>query len=380
MAYQKLQALLDSAPNTSHWDWSFVARETTFTRVVDIHENVETWARTPHVATGYAQNILWWDPTWMFNYKSGPVSTVKSKAPNVRTACPWQTITISTSEIQFPRLESYKTFRYDSTNSNASLAVRPDTWSQDDVSFISPDLIRTVWNDGAQDIDAVTAGLMVLAPLVNSNDTTRSALGCSINARWDESHHVQSDGPLDTAISADVIGPRYDDSGGSGFLSAKTSDWKNIKANMGWLEALTPIVLYLSPVLNITSPASTIANLLMSTGHTYLPPIDSVENRYGANPYQFWEFVIATYFAEGVTRVGYSQQLESAILFIDGLNSGAHECNIPVPVAWHNVNICPEDRPKGVNLTNFLLEGQFTGGKFFQFNNSYSPSALLSYS
>ena len=110
----------------------------------------------------------------------GRVSTVKSKAPNVRTACLWQTIKTNTSEIQFPKLESYETFRYDS---NTSVAIQPDTWSHDNVSFISPDIVRTVWIDGAQDINAVTAGLVILAPLIKPNGTTRSALGCSIDAR-----------------------------------------------------------------------------------------------------------------------------------------------------------------------------------------------------
>ncbi len=288
-------------------------------------------------------------------------------ASNVRTACLWQTIMTNTSEVQIPRLESYKTYRYDSS---ASLAVQPDTWSQDNVSFVSPDLVRTVWVDGAQDIDAVTAGLIILAPLINSNDTTRSALGCSIDARWDESHHVQSDGLLDITISADVVGPRHDDGGGSGFLPANNSDWKNIKATMDWLEALTPTVPYLSPTLDLTSPASTIANLLMSTGHAYFQPIDSVENGYGANPYQFWESVIATYFAEGVARVGYSQQLESTF-FVEGSDPGTHQCIVFIPPAWHNLNICPEDRPKGVNLTSFFLQGQIMRSKFPQFNTSY---------
>ena len=362
-----MQALLDSARDTNHWDWSFIAREETFARLVWVHEHIEMWARTPHVATGYVQNILWWDQPWFPKYTEPRVSTVKSNAANVRTACLWQTIATNTSEIQLPDLELYKTYRYDS---NASLAVKPDIWSQDDVSFISPDLVRTVWIDGAQDIDAVTAGLIILAPLMNSNDTTRSALGCSIDARWDESHHVQSDGPLDIAISADVVGQRHDDGTGSGFLPANNSDWKTIKATMDWLEALTPTVPYLSPTLELTSPASTIANLLMNTGHTQFPPIDSVENGYGANPYQFWESTIATYFAEGVARVGYSQQLESPVFFVEESSRGTDQCTISVPVIGHNVDICPEDRPTGVNLTAFSLQGQITGSKFPHFNSS----------
>ncbi len=366
-AYQKMQALLDSAPDTTHWDWSFIAREETFARLVNVHEHVEMWARSPHVATGYVQNILWWDQPWFPKYTEGRVSTVKSNAPNVRTACLWQTIATNTSEIQVPQLESYKTYHY---GSNASLAVKPDTWSQDNVSFISPDLVRTVWVDGAQEIDAVTAGLIILAPLTNSNDTTRSALGCSIDARWDESHHVQSDGPLDIAISADVVDQRHDDSGGSEFLPANNSDWKNIKATMDWLEALTPDVPYLSPTLNLTSPASTIANLFMSTGHTHFPSLDSVENGYGANPYQFWESVIATYFAEGVARVGYSQQLGSPVFFVEGSSAGTNQCTRYIPVPGRNIDTCSEDRPTGINLTAFSLQGQIMGSEFPQFNPS----------
>ena len=360
-AYQKMQALLDSSPDTSHWDWSFVVRDKTFTRLVDIHEHIETWARTPHVATAYVQNILWWDPTWFPQYTSPRVSNVESKASNVRTACLWQTIMTNTSEVQVPQLESYGTYHYDF---NVSITIQPDIWSQDNVSFTSPDQVRTVWIDGAQNIDAITAGLIVLAPLIHSNDKTRPALGCSIDARWDESHHVQSDGPLDITISADVIGPREDDSGGSGFLPANNSDWKNIKATMDWLEALTPTVPYLSPTLNMTNPASTIANLLMSSDHTHIPPIDSVEDGYGAFPYQFWESVIATYFAEGVARVGYSQQLEPAVHFVDGSNPGTSQCVISIPVVWQDLDICSEDRPKGANLTPFSLQGQITGSMY----------------
>ncbi|KAL8731086.1 MAG: hypothetical protein Q9181_004432 [Wetmoreana brouardii] len=360
-----MHALLDSAPATSHWDWTFIAREKTFARVVQVHEHIETWARTSHVATGYVQYILWWDSSW-FGSETGPrVSVIKSKAPNVRAACLWQEIATDTDNIQFPRLESFRTYHYDL---NTSVAVSPNTWSRDNVSFISPDQVRTVWIDGAQIIDAVTAGIVILAPLTNSNDTTRSALGCSIDARWDESHHVQSDGPLNIAISADVIGARPDDSGGSGFLPSNTSDWKNIKANMDWLEALTPIVPSLPSTSDLSNSTSTIADLLTTTNHMRILPIESAEDGYGVrsgndSPYQFWEFLLATYFAEGVARVGYSEQLDSDVFFVDGVHPGTKDCVEYFPVPLHDVNKCPEDRPKGASLTMFRIEGKRTGIK-----------------
>ena len=363
-----MQNLFDNSWDISHEDWSFIARENTFAREVIVHEHIETWARTPHVATGFVQNILWWDTAWLNKFNSKRVSTVKSKAPNVRTACHLQTIASNTSEIQFPRLESFKTYRYDFT---ASVAIQPGIWSQNHVSFAGPDLVRTIWIDGAQNIDAVTAGLMILAPLNNSKDTSRSALACSIDARWDESYHVQSDGPLDNAITVDVVGPRHDDGEGSGFLPANNSGWKNIKANIDWLEALTPISPFSYSKLNLTSNVSTIAHLLMSTDHALFAPTDSDKNEFKANPYHFWEFLIAAYFADGVARIGYAQQLESAAIFVERPDSEAHRCVFLTPPASLNLDICPEDRPKGVNLTAFSLQGRITNSELPQFLNVY---------
>lgn len=281
-------------------------------------------------------------------------------------------MTINTIQVQFPLLELYRTYFY---NTAASVTVKPDVWSQNNASFVNPDqVVRTVWIDGAQSIEAVTAGLVVLGPLASPNETVRPALACSIDARWADSNHIQSDGPLNIAISADVKHPRHDDGSGSGFLPANNSHWKHIKASMAWLDALTPTVPYLSSTLDLTSPASTIANLLMSTEHAQLLPIDSFEHRYQDAPYQFWEFLIATYFADGVARVGYSRQLSSSIFFVEGSDREGHDCVKSISVAGHNVSTCPEDRPQSANLTAFSLEGQLTGSKFLSSGGLGSPS------
>ncbi|KAF7506008.1 hypothetical protein GJ744_012355 [Endocarpon pusillum] len=355
---KKMQGLLGSAPDTAHWDWTVIFRENSVARVLALHENIETWTRAPHVATAYVQDIFWWDPTWFLRFRVSPngrVSVVKSQAANVRTACLWQNVTINTIQVQFPLLELYRTYFYHTT---ASVTVKPEIWSQDNACFVDPDLVRTIWIDGAQSIEAVTAGLVVLGPLASLNETMRPALACSIDARWGDSNHIQSDGPLNIAITADVRYPRHDDRSGSGFLPANDSHWKHIKASMAWLDALTPTIPYQSPALNLTRPASTIANLLMSTGHIKLRPIDSVEHGYKDAPYQFWESLIATYFADGVARVGYSRQLSSPLHFVEGSDRGGPDCIKNITIAKHNVNTCPEDRPKSANLTAFSLEGQ----------------------
>ena len=363
-AYQKMQALLDSTPNTAHWDWTVIFRENSVARVLALHERIETWARAPHVATAYVQNIFWWDSTWFSRFRQGPsgrISAVESRAANVRTACFWQNVTINTIQVQFPLLELYRTYFYSTT---APIAVRPDIWSQDNVSFVDPDFVRTVWIDGAQSIEAVTAGLVVLGPLSSPKETVRPALACSIDVRWGDSNHIQSDGPLDIAITADVRHPRHDDGSGSGFLPANNSHWKHIKASKVWLDALTPTVPYLSPALALTRGASTIANLLWTTEHRQLQSIDSFEHGYQDAPYQFWESLIATYFADGVARVGYSRQLSSPFFFVEGSDREGRDCVKNIFVARRNVSTCPEGKPKSANLTAFSLEGQLNGSKF----------------
>ena len=166
-----------------------------------------------------------------------------------------------------------------------------------------------------------------------------------------------------------MISPRQNDGMGDGFLPANNSDWKNINATMDWLQHLTPAVPYLSSTLGLNSAASTIANLLMSTEHTQIPPIGDVENgciedEDGVRPYSFWEFVVAAYFAEGVARVGYAKQTEFPGVFIEGSSPGSSPCNGFIPAAWHNHNVCPESRPRDANLTAFSLRGQNVGGMF----------------
>ncbi|KAL8828196.1 MAG: hypothetical protein Q9191_002735, partial [Dirinaria sp. TL-2023a] len=355
-AYQKMQALLDSSSNTVHQEWTSIFRESTFARVITLHEHIETWTRAPHLATGYVQNILWWDPTWFFPIRlslNGRTSVIKSQAPNVRTVCLGQKVTISTTQVEFPLLELDTTYL---NNATAVVTVEPQIWSQDNRSFVDEHFVRTVWVDGAQNIEAVTAGLVVLEPLQTPNDTVRSALACSVDARWGDSNHTQADGLLDIAISADERYLRRDDRSGSGFRPANNSHWRHVKASMAWLDALTPTVPYLSPTLELTQSASTIANLLTSTGHTQLPPIDGFLRGHQDSPYEFWESLIATYFADGVARVGYSRQLDSPLFFVDGSLRDGHDCVKTIPAVGLNVSTCPDDRPVS-GLTGFSLTG-----------------------
>ena len=387
-AYQKLQGLLDSAPDISFWDWTFVAREPQFARLmtveemagyVDPHGNAphETWATAPHAATGFVQNKHWWDRTWFEKYpqsQNGRTSQIKSKSATARTVCRWQGITINTTEVGFPTLEAFKTYFHDA---NTPITVSQSTWSQDGVSFSDSDIVSTVWIEGAQTIGPVTAGLVILAPLSTPNDTSRSALACSIDARWAESYSTQSDGLLDIAISSELLSRRRQDVKGSGFglLAANNSDWVDIKADMDWLAALTPVVPYLEPNLQLSKPASTIANLLMSTNHENIVPIDTISGGYGSAPYHFWEFLISAYFADGVSRVGYAQQLQSTAFYIDGSTTADSKCTNGTVFT---PEICSGPPPTDGQYTGLHLQGELIDSKSPSQSSVYAQFDLLS--
>lgn len=127
----------------------------------------------------------------------------------------WQNTTTQTNKVQLAFLKSYKTYRNDIF---LPLTVQPSTWSEDNFSFVDPNIVKTVWTDSAQIVDAVTAGLIIGVPLNITNDTISFCFRVLVDARGDESHHVQTDGPLDLAMYADVTGLRKDDSMSSGFL------------------------------------------------------------------------------------------------------------------------------------------------------------------
>ena len=111
----------------------------------------------------------------------------------------------------------------------------------------------------------------------------------------------------------------------------------------------------------------------MSTGHVQPLPIDHFEHGYQDNPYQFGESLIATYFADGVARVGYSQQLASPLVYVEGSDREEDDCIKNIFFARRNVSTCLEDRPQSANLTAFSLEGQLTSSEFPPFGKLSFP-------
>ena len=353
-----------------HHEWTFISRETNFERQLSLVEGdgsqyPETWVYSPHVATGYIQDQLWWDNTWFQNPKydySGRTSTVETKSPAARTTCLWQNITLNTTELEFPALSEFSVYEYDS---RATVKVSPSLWTDDNETFVEPRVVRTLWipQTDAQNIGSVTAGIIVMEHLQNSNATARSSLVCSVDARWVNTNTNQADGGSDIAITAQIDSEAQPSGGLSGYSFLPTSNsWSKITATDDWIQALLPTVPYLEPKLQLSQPASTLANILMSSNHNLIGNTTWPDG-YIKRPYIFWEFVISTLFADGIARIGYAQQF-NANVYVKGSDNTTTLCKPnpgsgePAPPA-----ICPGPPPNEVSYTSMSMQGSFQSGK-----------------
>ena len=390
MAYQKLQAVLDSAPDVFYIDWTFLSRESSFVREISVHEgdrlgSPESWTYAPHAATGYVQDQLWWDSSWFIPsdhfQANGRTSGVVSKSAFSKTVCLWQIISLNSTQVILPTLTD-DVYVY---GQQKNISVPSSLWASDGRGFIDPEIVRTLWIDQSevQQLGSVTAGLIIMEPVVSPDATNRAALGCAVDARWADSTTNQTDGLTDIAITTDILraGPT-----GTGFVSKAswpvTGSWSKVTATSEWLQALTPTLPYLSSALNLSIPATTLANLLMRANHFNIPPPDPAMGGYEVRPYKFWEFVVSTLFADALSRVGYAQQLDAQSTYVNGsidISTSCDDgpctftCKIAGPGAPNMWNICSGPPPSNGNFTQMALEGKILGSKSLPFFDPETP-------
>ena len=357
-----------------HQEWQFTAREYTFERVIQVSEKYfpgghATWTYAPHA---YVQDQLWWDSTWFNNDKinttNGRLSISPSKSAGVRTACLEQPISLNTSALDFPLLTEVERYVFPL---NKTIQVDPSLWSDDGDTFRLPDIVRTPWipQTDAQSIGSVTAGLVVMAPL-EPNTTHRESLAYSIDARWIDTVNSQSDGLLDIAISAEIFDPTTGSA--TSILEPAAKNWTPISANEDWLNALLPHLPYITPDLQLSLPATTLANLLMRSNHSLLGPKSQYPN--DDEPYFFWEFVISTLFADAISRLGFAKQLESDFTYVtdsDNTNpcvgTGCYMgCKVnPGPGDAPIPNLCNGPPPQETGFTKQTLQAKLVNGKLY---------------
>lgn len=359
MGYPKILNFFSSMPGFFFREWELVMREPKLMRVIGGKEPVgnttsETWAFAPHMATALRQWHLWWVPSWFFRFDSnGRSSTVKSNMTAVRTVCLQHNVTTDTTVIEFPDLKEFETYTY---NGTLSATLGPNAFGRDGQSFEDPDTVRTVWINNTD--GDFTAKLIIMEAMANVSSSIRSILACAVDARWVQAHSQQRDMVSSAAITATALDQRPFKPPKESYTSAvETKDhaflptngsWLRITANLDFLNALTPVVPYLSPTLQLTKPASTISNIFMSMGYRIIPPLTPPSEYKDYYIYHFYETAVSTLVADGISRIGYSRQLESATFFANGTKDKLIKSGPP---------------PDAENFTEMQMEGDLLGSK-----------------
>lgn len=361
MGYPKLLDFFSSMPGFFFREWDLVMREPKLMRVIGGKEPIvnttsETWAFAPHMATALRQWQLWWAPSWFLRFDSnGRSSTVKSNMTAVRTVCLQHNVTTHTTVIDFPDLKEFETYAY---NGTLSTTLGPNAFGQDGQGFEDPDTVRTVWIDNTDGV--FTAKLIIMEAMADNSSSIRSILACTVDARWAQAHSQQIDGVSASAITAKALDERPFTPPKKSYTSpVETKDhaflptngsWLRITANLDFLNALTPVVPYLSPTQTLTKPASTISNIFMSMGYKIIPPSPPTtlsEYKYKYN-YNFYETAVSTLVADGISRIGYSRQLESATFYADGTKDELIKSGPP---------------PDAENFTEMQMDGDLLSSK-----------------
>ena len=273
----------------------------------------------------------------------------------VRTVCLQHNVTTDTTVIDFPDLKEFETYTYDGT---LSASLGPNAFGQDGQGFEDPDTVRTVWINNTDEV--FTAKLIIMEAMANNSSSIRSILACAVDARWAQARSQQSDMVSYAAITTEALDERP-------FKPPKTSctspvetkdhaflptngSWLRITANLDFLNALTPNVSYLSPTQDLTKPASTISNIFMSMGYGIIPPsplTNLSEYKHYYN-YSFYETAVSTLVADGISRIGYSRQLESATFYANGTKDELIKSGPP---------------PDAENFTEMQMDGDLLGSK-----------------
>lgn len=334
-------------------------REPKLVRVIGGKEPVvnttsETWAYAPHMATALRQWQLWWVPSCFFRFDSnGRSSTVKSNMTAVRTVYLQHNITTDTTVIDFPDLKEFEIYTY---NGTLPTTLGSNAFGKDGQGYEDPDTVRTVWINNIE--ENFTAKLIIMEAMANVSSSIRSILACAIDARWVQAHSQQSDRVSDSAITTTALGERPFNPPKGGYTSAiepkdhaflpTNGSWLRLTANLDFLNATILVVPYLSPTQDLTNPASTISNILMSMGYRIISPLTTLSDYEHYYNYDFYETAVSILVADGISRIGYSRQLESSTFNAKGIKDELINSGPP---------------PDAENFTEMQMDGDLLGSK-----------------
>ena len=207
--------------------------------------------------------------------------------------------------------------------------------------------------------------------LPDRTKTERPSLVCAVDARWANSVTTQSDGLLDIAITADLLHRGKQSHGVDGYeFLPLPQEWTRVSsATTDWLNALTPLIQSLDTKLILSPNRTALADLLMNAGTDInLPDHDSEQFSY-----HFWEFVVSTFFADGMSRVGYARQLSPMVneTYVKGSKGIVKECYGQDDCTPHCKNVPGQPKvcngpPLAGEYTKMKFQGNITASEFIR--------------
>lgn len=291
--------------------------------------SAEAWSLAPHAATSLLKQHLWYDPHWYPADKTRPTGIrygeTWSQAAAVRTVCTRDILAFSnaTFNVSLPNPPAYDLWARGNDRSGryTNIQLSKPLWGDHEGALTQQTGTTTVWIPASPDMESVTAGLVILGSLNSTFESQRFGVVCSIDGRWNKAKHVLT-GNANTGLGS----KSYDNDGGdisvvqngqrnnqailTETLPLDDGNWRHIKAEQGWLNALTPLIpQYMEEAetaLNKSTMTTALANILIA-GDVRLNTdnLDSVNARFRI---QYIETIISTAMADAISRVGLGQQ------------------------------------------------------------------------
>ena len=293
-------------------------------RVEDV--TAEAWTFAPHAPTSLVLTNLWKDPHWG-SEKGRPTGKLsgeaEAQAVAVRTVCDPTVREVSndTQSILFPDLLAYELWPRDRTDSGnmARIGLSKTLWGPDNSSSLTQNAnMTTIFIPPSTNMTSVTTGVLILGP--QNGTTGRFALACSVDARWNRALHtiVKSDdygiGNVGNPITVILRGRRKSSEVNKAALPLQNGDWRPISAEPAWLEAAlgydTLSEVGYQPYSNSKHGSKYRTTALGALIMARLKHFAELET-----PLEHWsnntdaaESVIATAFADAISRVGIERQ------------------------------------------------------------------------
>ena len=333
--------------------------------------SAESWTIAPHVATSRALTRLWSGPEWAAKGNPTGIQSgqARSGAAVVRTVCSPDIVLTrnGTSEVALPDLPAFGTWTKEGRPGDVrTIKLREPLWVERNSSRAGKENFTTVFVTPDPEMVSVTAGVVVLGPLTNQSE--RIAMTCSIDSRWNDAQHSmnKSDdygiGNVGNSVYAVLKGRNAQTDLKNTTLPINDGSWRHVSADQSWLKGAlgyqtrfnTRFQPYFTGVEHRGYNTTALAAMILARAMYTEPRVTSIDSWRDSIP--AIESVIATAFADVMSRAGSEREINRTILQIDSVN----DCQLQA--GSEKYKFCPPPlASEATNLSEIHFVGSRTG-------------------